>query len=147
MVVGYFSVFALRKIHWTVCLYFVYLGCCCFVFEASLMAQQLVQELPWWLSRWRICLQCRRCRRHGFDPWVRKIPWRRAWQHIPVFLPGKFHGQRRLVGLLSVASQRVGHEWSDWAHTYLHKNLLTGNDPEPMVHWILCQAFYISYLI
>ena len=27
--------------------------------------------------------------RHGFDPWVRKIPWRRKWQPIPVFLPGE----------------------------------------------------------
>ena len=30
--------------------------------------------------------QCRRCKRHGFDPWVRKIPWRRKWQPAPVFL-------------------------------------------------------------
>ena len=29
--------------------------------------------------------------------WVRKIPWRRAWQPIPVFLPGECHGQRNLV--------------------------------------------------
>ena len=40
-----------------------------------------------------------RCWRLGFDPWVRKIPWRRAWQPIPVFLPGESHGQRSLVGL------------------------------------------------
>ena len=33
----------------------------------------------------------------GSDPWVGKIPWRRAWQPTPVFLPGKFHGQRNLV--------------------------------------------------
>ena len=38
------------------------------------------------------------CRRHGFDPWVGKIPWRRAWQPTLVFLPGEFHGQRSLVG-------------------------------------------------
>ena len=31
--------------------------------------------------------------RHGFDPWVRKIPWRRKWQPTLVFLPGKSHGQ------------------------------------------------------
>ena len=37
------------------------------------------------------------CRIPGFSPWVRKIPWRRAWQHIPVFLPGEFHGQRILA--------------------------------------------------
>ena len=33
--------------------------------------------------------------RPGFNPWVRKIPWRRA--DNPVFLPGEFHGQRSLV--------------------------------------------------
>ena len=38
--------------------------------------------------------QCRRCRRHGFYPWVRKIPWRRKWQSIPVFFPRKLYGQR-----------------------------------------------------
>ena len=42
--------------------------------------------------------QCRRCKRHGFSPWVREIPWRRAWPPTPIFLPGKSHGQRRLAG-------------------------------------------------
>ena len=41
--------------------------------------------------------QCRRRRRHGFDPWVRKISWRRKWQPTSVFLPGKSHGQRSLA--------------------------------------------------
>jgi len=51
---------------------------------------------PWWLSgKKKFLLQCRRC---GFDPWVRKIPWRRAWQPTPVFFPGKSHGQRSLEG-------------------------------------------------
>ena len=36
-------------------------------------------------------------RRRRFDPWVGKIPWRRAWQHAPVFLPGESHGQRSLL--------------------------------------------------
>ena len=31
--------------------------------------------------------------RHKFDPWVGKIPWRRAWQSIPIFLFGESHGQ------------------------------------------------------
>ena len=35
--------------------------------------------------------QCRRHRRCGFDPWVRKIPWRRERQSTPIFLPGKSH--------------------------------------------------------
>jgi len=38
------------------------------------------------------------CRRHGFNPWVRKIPWRRKWQPTPVFLPEKSHGQKSLAG-------------------------------------------------
>ena len=38
------------------------------------------------------------CRRHGFDPWVRKIPWRRKWQLSLVFLPGESHRERGLVG-------------------------------------------------
>ena len=38
------------------------------------------------------------CRRPRFDPWVGKIPWRRIWQPTPVFLPGKSHEQRSLVG-------------------------------------------------
>ena len=36
-------------------------------------------------------------KRHRFNPWVGKIPWRRKWQNTPVFLPGKSHGQRNLV--------------------------------------------------
>ena len=42
-----------------------------------------------------VCLQCGR---PGFDPWVRKIPWRRKWHPTPVFLPRESHGQRSLVG-------------------------------------------------
>ena len=38
------------------------------------------------------------CKRHRFDPWVRKIPWRREWQPTPVFWPGESCGQRSLVG-------------------------------------------------
>ena len=51
--------------------------------------------------------QCRRHKQHGFNPWVGKIPWRRKWQPTPVFLPGKFHGQRNLEGLKSMGLQRV----------------------------------------
>ena len=36
--------------------------------------------------------------RHGFDPWVEKIPWERKWQPTPLFLPGKSLGRRRLFG-------------------------------------------------
>ena len=54
-----------------------------------------------WLSGKEFTCQHRRC---GFNPWVVKIPRRRQWQLIPVFLPGKYHGQRSLVG------------YSPWGH-------------------------------
>ena len=43
--------------------------------------------------------------RHGFDPWVRKISWRRAWLRTPVFLPGEYHRQRSL-GLQSIELEK-----------------------------------------
>ena len=50
---------------------------------------------PGGLGGLSVCLQCRTPR---FNPWVGKIPWRRAWQPTPVFLPGESQGQRSLVG-------------------------------------------------
>ena len=41
---------------------------------------------------------CRRRKRCGFDPWVRRIPWRRKRQPIPIILPGESHGQKSLAG-------------------------------------------------
>ena len=46
--------------------------------------------LPWWLRWWRTCLKGRR---PGFDPWVRKIPWRKKWQPTPLFLLGEARGR------------------------------------------------------
>ena len=57
------------------------------------MATHIVR-LPWWLSGKNSTCQCRR---HRFNPWVRKVPWKRKWQHTPVFLLGKPHGQRKQV--------------------------------------------------
>ena len=55
-------------------------------------------RVPWGLPRWHSgkgsACQCRRHRRHRFQPWVGKIAWRRKWQSTPVFLPG----QRSLAG-------------------------------------------------
>ena len=57
---------------------------------------------PGAFSRWRSGkesgYQCRRCKRHRFDPWVRKIPCSRKWQPTPVFLPGEPHRQSSLAG-------------------------------------------------
>ena len=56
---------------------------------------------PWWLCGKESTCQSRK---HRLNPRVRKIPWRRKGQPTPVFLPGKSHGQRSLVG------------YSPWGH-------------------------------
>ena len=48
-------------------------------------------------ARVECACQCTRRKRCRFNPWVGKIPWRRAWQPTPVFLPGESHGQRSLA--------------------------------------------------
>ena len=58
---------------------------------------------------------CRRRRRRGFDPWVRRIPWRRKWQITPVFLPGKFMDR----GAWWATVHRVPKSWHDWV-TFTH---------------------------
>ena len=58
--------------------------------------------------------QWKRCRRRGFDPWVGKIPWRRAWQPTPVFLP-RIPWTEEPGGLQPIESQRFGHDWSNLA--------------------------------
>ena len=45
-----------------------------------------------------------------FNPWVRKIPWRREWLPSLVILPQEFHEQKSLVAVQSMRSQRVGHD-------------------------------------
>ena len=62
----------------------------------------LIRGLPWWLSGKEPACNCRRLR---FDPWVGKIPWRR--ESSPVFLLGKSHRQRRLVGYIVQGIARV----------------------------------------
>ena len=75
--------------------------------------------LPMWHSGQESTCQCRR---HGF---VGKILWSKKWQPTPVFLLGKFHGQRSLVGCMQSMACRVGHEWAtehvhrDFVYTYI----------------------------
>ena len=55
--------------------------------------------------------QCWRHKRHGFDPWVGKIPWRRKWQPTPVFLQKKSRDKGAWQATVH-GSQRVGHDWA-----------------------------------
>ena len=108
------------------------LSCFFLVFTANM-------DLPWWLSGKEPICQCKRHRRHGFDPWVRKMPQRRACQPTPVFLPGKSPWTEEPNGLQSMGLQRVRQDWSNWvcvcmpacahtrtrAHTHTHTHTHT----------------------
>ena len=64
---------------------------------SQLLLLALTQEgFPDGASGKELACQCRRPKRHRF--WVEKIPWRSAWQRMPVFMPGESHEQRSLVG-------------------------------------------------
>ena len=78
-----------------------------------------------WCSGIESTCQCRRC---GFDPWVRKVPWRRKWQPTPVFLPGKFHRQGSLVGYWPWGCKES--DTTEWliTHTHGHTHTHRGND-------------------
>ena len=63
--------------------------------------------------------QCRRHKRLGFNPWVRKTPWRRAWQPTPVSLPGESHGLWAWwTTVHSVKKSQIGLKW---LHMYAYK--------------------------
>ena len=86
-------------------------------------------ELPRWCRGKQSVCQCRRCKRRGFDPWVGKIPWGRKWQPTPVFLLGKSHVQRSLVGC------------SPWGHK-------ESDMTEPLstrMHYILCVGYTVGF--
>ena len=57
--------------------------------------------------------------RRGFDLWVGKIPWRRKWQPTLVLLPGKFHGQRSLVGYSPCDRKESDTTMQLHSHSYL----------------------------
>jgi len=77
----------------------------------------------WWGASGRepTC-QCRRHKRHGFDPWIVKFSWRKAWQPTPtpVFLLGESHGQRSLVAYTPQSHKRVRHT-KVTEHAYTHE--------------------------
>ena len=61
--------------------------------------------------------QCRRCKRNGFNPWVRKIPWSRKWLPTPEFLLGKFQWQRSLWAAVHGVTRES--DATEHAHTLL----------------------------
>ena len=77
--------------------------------DLSLVDRYNHPGLPRRLSDKESACQCSRC---GLVPWVAKISWSRKWQRTPVFLSGKFHGQRSLAGYYSRGCKRLRHNWT-----------------------------------
>ena len=95
--------------------------------------------------------QCRRCKKWEFDPWVRKIPWKRAWQPTPVFLPGEFHGQRTLVDYSprSCKESDMSEQMNTHTptHTHTHKHFGTTPPPQLPQSTIICTQNTVQVLI
>ena len=66
--------------------------------------------------------QCWRQKKCEFDPWIRKLPWRRVWPPTPVLLPGECHGQRSLAGRLPRGHKELGTTEETW---HEHMQILT----------------------
>jgi len=67
---------------------------------------------PRWFSGKESTCQCRRRKRHGSNPWIGKIPWRRKWQPTLVFFHGRSNRQRSLAGYNPWGCKRVRHDWA-----------------------------------
>ena len=81
----------------TICKLLCFVFCFFFTLIFNSILEHCILKLgpPWRLrDKESVC----QCQRRGFDPWVRKLPWRRKWLPTSVFLPGESHGQRSLVG-------------------------------------------------
>ena len=78
----------------------------------------MCRELPRWHNGKESTCQCRRRRRLEFFPLVRKFPWRRKWQHIPVFLPCLKNSMDRGTWYVTVHGVTESRTWlSNWAHS------------------------------
>ena len=83
----------------------------------STHTQKVIAWLDGCANRWLTGRECAcQCRRRRFDPWVMKLPWRKKWQRTLVFLL-KNPMDRGAWWLLSVGSQRAGHNWAT-EHTH-----------------------------
>ena len=83
------------------------------------------------LGKENLC-PCRRCKRHRFDPWVRKISWKKARQLTPVFLLGKCHGPRNLADYSPKDHKELVMTEATWhAHTHSENKLMSWRKYKP----------------
>ena len=89
----------------------------------------------WHSSKKKSTYQCRRPKRGRFNPWVKKIPWSRKWQPTPVFLLGKFYGQRSWAGYSSQGCEES--DMTEWVSTHTLRQASLGS-LEPGAHSAIC---------
>ena len=92
----------------------------CFPEQHFLLLKNYFPLLPGGISGKQPSCQCRRCKRHRFDPWVQKMPWRKKWQPFSIILAWRIPRAEEHGGVQSMGSQRVGHNWSNLVHTHTH---------------------------
>ena len=80
----------------------------------------LALGIPKWLSDNETACQCRRCRRHGFNPWVGKIPLKEGMATHSSTIARKSHGQGSLVGYIPWSCK----ELDMTEHTCMHISFL-----------------------
>ena len=91
--------------------------------------------------------------RPGFHPWVGKIPWRRAWQPTPVFLPGESHGQRSLASYSpwgrkeSDTTERLSTAQHRLKFTYFPREAETEPERESYINIFCYLSKMVSYSI
>ena len=108
-------------------------------FHISLWKCHLLQA--YFLSGKASACQCSRYTKCGFDFWVGKIPRRREWKPTTVFLPGKPHGQRSLVGYSPWGRKEAAKSSlnfiakSNWAHT-TYTSLLLVSVAKSVAHYL-----------
>ena len=85
----------------------------------------------------QLVCQCSRHKRCRFNPWVGKIPWRRAWQPTAVFLPGESLEK----GAWSIGSQRIRHDWIDLTCTHTKLKV------SPRFYSVLVEVFHCLWVL
>ena len=95
--------------------------------------------------------QCSRCKKQHFDPWVKKIPWRRRWHPTLVFLPGKSHGQSPCGRTeLDVTEQWSAHTPTPATACMDFSFTLVGFPSKPynrLMCYVLCVCLFAVYLL
>ena len=94
---------------------------------------------------------CTKCGSPGFDPWVRKILWRRKWQPTPILLPGKSHGWRSLVGYNPWGCKES--DTTEWLHflscflSFLLSSQFSHSTPYPFSQIEECLFWFLNQLL